>query len=44
MPAKVGVKPCRCAGGCVSFVHVCSYLAAIVFDQIHVESIGNAGW
>ena len=44
MPAKVGIKSCRCAGGCVSFVYECSYPAAIVFDQTHVIAIGNAGW
>ena len=43
MPAKVGIKPCRCAGGYVSFAHRCSYTDAIVFDQTHVVSIGNAG-
>ena len=31
MPAKVGIKSCRRAGGCVSFVYECSYPAAIVF-------------
>ena len=44
MPAKVGIKSCRRAGGCVSFVYECSYPAAIVFDQTHVISIGNIGW
>ena len=44
MPAKVGIKSCRRAGGCVSFVHECSYPAAIVFDQTHVIPIGNTGW
>ena len=46
MPAKVGIKFCRCGRGCGSFVHGCSYSAAIVFDQTHVISIsiGNAGW
>ena len=44
MPAKVGIKSCRRAGGCVSFVYECSYPAAIVFDQTHVISIGNTGW
>ena len=39
MPAKVGIKSCRLAGGCVSFVYECSYPAAIVFDQTHVISI-----
>ena len=43
MPAKVGIKSCRDAGGCVSFVHGCSYPATIVFDQTHVISTGNAG-
>ena len=31
-PAKLGIKSCRYAGGCVLFVHGCSYPAAIVFD------------
>ena len=44
MPAKVGIKSCRCDGGCVSFVYVCSYPATIVFDQTYVISIGNTGW
>ena len=44
MPAKVGIKSCRRAGGCVSFVYECSHPAAIVFDQTHVISIGNTGW
>ena len=44
MPAKVGIKSCRRAGECVSFVYECSYPAAIVFDQTHVISIGNTGW
>ena len=39
MPAKVGIKSCRCAGRCVSFVYECSYPAAIVFDQTHVIAI-----
>ena len=45
MPAEVEIKFCKCAGGCVSFVHGCSYPAAIVhvFDQTHVVFIGNAG-
>ena len=42
-PAKVGIKSCRCAGGCVSFVYECNYPAAIIFDQTHVISIGNTG-
>ena len=42
--AKVGIKPCRHAGGCVSFVYGCSYPAAIVFNQIDVVYIGNTGW
>ena len=37
-------KSCRCALGCVLFVHGCSYPAAIVFGQMHVVSIGNTGW
>ena len=41
---KVGIKSCRCAGGCVLFVHVCSYPATTVFDWTHVVSIGNTGW
>ena len=40
MPAKVGIKSCRHAGVCVSFVYGCSYPAAIVFDQTHTISIG----
>ena len=45
MPAKVGIKSRRHAGGCVLFVYGCSYPAAIVFDQTHVIiSIGNTGW
>ena len=44
IPAKLGIKPGECAGGCVSFVHECSYLAVIAYDQTHVISIGNAGW
>ena len=40
-PAKTGIKSCRHAGGCVSFVYECSYPAAIVFDQTHVISIGK---
>ena len=44
MPAKVGIKSCRCAGECVSFVYGCSYPAAIAFDQTHVISIGKTGW
>ena len=44
MLAKVGIKSCRCAGGCVLFVYGCSYPIATAFDQIHVVSIGNAGW
>ena len=44
MPAKVGIKSCGCAGGSVSFEHECSYPAAVVFDQTHVVSIGNADW
>ena len=44
MPAKVGIKSCRRAGGCASFVYECSYSAAIVFDQTDVISIGNTGW
>ena len=36
MPAKVGIKSFRCAGGCILFVYGCSYPAAIVFDQTHV--------
>ena len=44
IPAKVGIKSYRRAGGCVSFVYECSYPAAIVFDQTHVISIGNTGW
>ena len=42
--AKVGIKSCRHAGGCVSFVYGCSYPAAIVFDQTHGISIGKTGW
>ena len=41
---KVGIKSCRHAGGCVSFVYGYSYPAAIVFDQTHVISIGKTGW
>ena len=44
MPVKVGIKSCRCAEGCVSFVYGCSYPAAIVFGQTHVISIGKTGW
>ena len=33
-----------CAGGCVSFLHGCSYPAAIVFDYTRVVLTGNAGW
>ena len=47
IPAKVGIKSCRCAVGCISFVHGCTQLLNcnwIVFDQTHVVSIGNAGW
>ena len=44
IPAKVGIKSCSRAGGCVSFVYECSYPAAIVFNQTHVVSIGNTGW
>ena len=44
MPAKLGIKSCRCAVGHASFVHGCSYPAAIVFDQTHVVSISNTGW
>ena len=36
MPAKVGIKSCRFAGGCVSFEYGCSYPAAIVFDKTHL--------
>ena len=39
MPAKVGIKSCRCAKGCISFVYGCSYPAAIVFDQTYVHNI-----
>ena len=41
MPAKVGIKSCRYAGGCV---YGCSYPVAIVFDQKHVISMGKTGW
>ena len=43
-PAKVGIKSCRCVGGCISFVHGRNYLATIVFDQTHVVSTWKAGW
>ena len=43
MPAKVGIKSYRCARECVSFAHGCGYPAAVVLDQTHVVSIGNAG-
>ena len=36
------VEP-RCAGGCVSFVHVCSYPAAI-FDQTYIVSNYRQRW
>ena len=44
MLAKVGIKSCRCARECVSFVHehsYQSYSATIVFKQPHVA---KAGW
>ena len=44
MPTKVGIKSCRCARECVSFVHgysCLSYPATIVFKQPHVP---KAGW
>ena len=44
IPAKVGIKSCRHAGGCVSFVYECSYPAVILFHQTHVISTGNTGW
>ena len=43
MPAKVGIKSNRCAGECFHLYMVCSYLAAIVFDQTYVVSKDNAG-
>ena len=42
--AKVGIKSCRFAGGCVSFMHGCNYPDPNVFEQTHVVSTGNAGW
>ena len=44
MPAKVRIKSCRRARGCVSFMYECSYPAVIAFDQTHVISTGNTGW
>ena len=44
MPAKVGIKSCRCARECASFVdgYSCpSYPATIVFKKPHVA---KAGW
>ena len=44
IPAKIGIKSCRRAGGCISFMYGCSHPAAFLFDQKHVISMGNTGW
>ena len=44
--AKVGIKSCRGARECVSFVHVCicGYPAAILYLIRYMQYIMNAGW
>ena len=44
--AKVGIKSCRGARECVSFVHVCicSYPAAILYLSRHMQYTMNAAW
>ena len=42
---KYGLNLVNVVEDVFSFVHGCSYSAAIVFDQTHiVSSTGNAGW
>ena len=44
--AKVGIKSCRGARECVSFVHacICSYPAAILYLSRHMQYTMNAIW
>ena len=43
MPVKVGIKSCRSARECVSFVHVCMYVCMYV--AVHLALVGlTAGW
>ena len=46
MPAKVGIKSCRCAKKCVSFVHGCSQLSSCNCVQADTCSmyVDKVGW